>query len=107
MSHPTKFEGVTADTLANVYFDGKVISHTLHFADKTRKTLGIILPGSYSFNTGAPERMDITAGVCRVRLAGEDEWAVYAAGAGFNVPGNSSFEIAVEEGQAQYICSFE
>lgn len=106
MTAPSEFPSVTAVTLANVYFDGKVVSHTLLFADGSKKTLGLIFPGSFSFDTGAPERMDITAGTCTVRLSGESAFKTYGAGTSFDVPGSSSFEIAVESGVAQYVCSF-
>lgn len=92
---------------ANIYFDGKVVSHTLTTAQGERKTLGIIYAGSYKFNTDAPERMEIIAGTCRVRQAGEKEWKPYAAGTLFEVPGKSAFEIAVDSGLAEYICTFE
>jgi len=91
---------------ANVYFDGKVVSHTVHFKDGSKKTLGLIYPGSFNFKTGAPENMEIIAGVCKAKLAGESGWKSYAAGSAFQVPGNSSFDIAVESGVAEYICSF-
>ncbi len=100
-----QFENVTAVAKANVYFDGKVVSHTLLLPDGSRKTLGVIFPGCYSFNTEAPERMDITDGACRVKLAGQGEWSDYAAGDAFDVPGHSAFEIAAD-GVCQYICSF-
>jgi uncharacterized protein YaiE (UPF0345 family) len=106
MTAPAEFPNVTAVTLANVYFDGKVVSHTLMFADGSKKTLGLIFPGSFSFNTGAPERMEITAGTCTVRQKGESSFTTYGAGTYFDVPGSSSFEIAVESGTAQYVCSF-
>ena len=92
---------------ANVYFDGKVVSHTLTTKDGNRKTVGIISAGSYTFNTDTPERMDILAGTCRVRQAGQKEWKPYAAGTMFQVPGKSSFEIAVESGLTEYLCTFE
>jgi len=107
MSHPTEFANVTAVTKANVYFDGKVVSHSILFAGGKKKTLGIIFPGSFTFNTDAAEIMDITAGTCRAKLAGETAFKTYAAGSSFNVPAKSSFEIAVDSGTAQYICSFE
>ncbi len=103
---PEKFENVTAVAKANVYFDGKVVSHTLLFADGERKTLGLIFPGEFTFNTGAPERMEIVAGLCRVRIAGDASWVEYGQGTFFDVPGQSSFEIAVDSGVAEYICSF-
>jgi uncharacterized protein YaiE (UPF0345 family) len=103
---PAEFPGVTAVCKANIYFDGKVISHTLVDADGKKITLGLIFPGSYAFNTGAPERMDMVAGACRVKLAGREGFTAYPAGTTFFVPGDSSFEIAVDEGIAEYICSF-
>jgi uncharacterized protein YaiE (UPF0345 family) len=103
---PEKFDNVSAAVKANVYFDGKVVSHTLHFADGSKKTLGLIYPGTFKFDTGAPERMQITAGSCRVKLAGEKAFKSYPAGSSFDVPGKSAFEIAVDDGIAQYICSF-
>jgi len=104
---PAQFDNVSVICKANVYFDGKVVSHSVDFADGSRKTLGLIYPGSYTFNTGAPEKMEIIAGECRARTAGESEWNTYATGTALNVAGDSSFEIAVDEGVAEYICSFE
>ncbi len=104
---PTRFENVSVDCKANVYFDGKVVSHTVLLDGGVKKTLGLIYTGSFTFNTGAAERMDITSGTCRVRVAGSGEWSTYGAGSFFKVPGNSSFDIAVDTGIAEYICSFE
>jgi purine/pyrimidine-nucleoside phosphorylase len=100
-----KFTNVTVVAKANLYFDGKVVSHTV-LDGQTRRTIGLIYPGAYKFDTGAPERMDIIAGACRVKLAGKSEWANYAAGAFFQVAGKSSFEIAVDSGVAEYVCTF-
>lgn len=102
-----RFEGVTAQALANVYFGGKVVSHALLLADGKKVTLGLIYPGDYHFDTGAAERMDITAGTCRVRLAGEQDFREYAAGTSFDVPAKSFFDIGVDTGIAQYVCSFD
>jgi uncharacterized protein YaiE (UPF0345 family) len=103
---PEKFDNVSVASKANVYFDGKVVSHTI-FVGAAKKTLGLIYPGTYKFNTDAPERMDITAGTCRAKMAGENAFKTYPAGTLFRVAGKSSFEIAVDEGIAQYLCSFE
>ena len=105
-SLPEKFPGVTVLTKANVYFDGKVVSHSVLFSDGTKKTLGLIYPGSYHFGTGAPERMEIVAGACRVTLDGQTAARDYAAGQTFDVPGKSGFTIAVAGGLCEYICSF-
>ncbi len=102
----TEFTHVTAHAKANVYFDGKVVSHTIVLASGAKKTLGLIYPGTYHFNTGAPEIMEIIAGQCRVRLKGETADKIFAAGTHFHVPANSAFDIAVESGICEYICSF-
>lgn len=102
-----KFENVTAVCKANVYFDGKVVSHTILFPDGSKKTIGLIYPGSYYFNTGVPERMDVVAGSCRVKLAGKTDWREYAAGAYFEVPRDSGFDIAVDQGIMEYVCSYQ
>ncbi len=100
-----RLDGVSVETQANVYFDGKCVSHTVHFADGTRKSVGVILPAQLTFNTGAPEVMELVGGRCRVRLTGETDWREYAAGASFDVPGNSRFDIDVQE-TLHYICHF-
>ena len=101
----TQFDNVTVLTKGNVYFDGKCVSHTVILADGTKKTLGVILPASLTFSTGAPEIMEINGGSCNVRLKGEDAWKTYAAGTSFTVAGNSSFDIEVTE-TLDYICHF-
>ena len=103
---PDKFDGVSVVAKANVYFDGKVVSHTVFFPDGAKKTIGLIYPGSFTFTTGAPEVMAIVAGTCRVRLKGESAWKTYAAGTSFTVAANSAFDIEVSSGIAEYVCSF-
>ena len=103
---PTEFRDVTALTKANVYFDGKVISHTLLFLDGSKKTLGLIYPGQYHFNTDKAERMDIVAGHCAIQVDGSTASASYSAGQSFEVPARSGFNIEVKSGLCEYICSF-
>ena len=103
---PERFPEVTVRCKANIYFDGKVVSHALTFADGSTKTLGLIYPGSYRFNTVAAEKMEIIAGSCTVRIAGQGDWIGFAAGTRFEVPANSYFEIAVDGGITEYVCSF-
>jgi uncharacterized protein YaiE (UPF0345 family) len=103
---PSQFPGVTVVAKANVYFDGKVVSHTVLFPDSSKKTLGLIYPGEFHFSTGAPERMEIIAGECRVTLDGASASQPYAAGQHFDVPGKSGFTIAVASGICEYVCSF-
>ncbi len=104
---PQKLQNVSVDLKANVYFDGKVVSHSVYDAAGAKQTIGLIYPGSYQFSTGAPERMVIVAGSCKVKVAGEEEWKTYAAGMEFRVPGNSAFEISVLRGITEYLCIFE
>ena len=101
----SQFDNVSVVKKANLYFDGKCVSHTVVFADGTRKTLGVIFPSTLTFNTGAPEIMEVNAGACRVRLAGSETWESYGAGQQFSVPGNSSFDIEVTE-TLDYVCHF-
>ncbi len=102
----TEFKGVTAVAKANVYFDGKVVSHTILSPDGARKTLGLIYPGSFHFGTAAAERMEIVAGSCRVRLDGTSAWSTHGTGQMFEVPAKSGFDIEVASGICEYICSF-
>jgi hypothetical protein len=101
----TQFDNVSVVKKANVYFDGKCVSHTVVFSDGTRKSVGVIFPSQLTFNTGAPEIMEINGGTCRVRLKGESEWKEYRAGQRFNVDGNSSFDIETVE-TLDYVCHF-
>jgi uncharacterized protein YaiE (UPF0345 family) len=103
---PSEFPNVTAVTKANIYFDGKVVSHSLIFADGSKKTLGLIYPGSYHFGTDKAEHMEIVAGNCAVKLDGETEVRAYTGGQTFDVPAKSGFDIEVAEGICEYICSF-
>jgi hypothetical protein len=105
MSLP-EFSDVTVQAKANIYFDGKVVSHSLRFGDGSRKTVGLIYPGEFHFGTDAPERMEIIAGACRVRLDGAPDFATYEAGSAFDVPGKSGFTIVVTAGITEYVCSF-
>jgi uncharacterized protein YaiE (UPF0345 family) len=102
----TSFSNVTVDAKANIYFDGKVVSHTVRFPDDSKKTLGIIYPGKYHFGTAAPERMEIIAGSCEVILDGTTDVITVEADSSFDVAGNSGFTITVAEGVCEYICSF-
>src|SRR5436190_21023334 len=106
MSIPAEFSAVTAVTIANIYFDGKVVSHSLFFPDGTKKTLGLIYPGKFHFGTDKAERMEIVAGQCTVKLDGQTATNSYAAGQVFEVPAKSGFDIQVNAGLCEYICSF-
>ena len=106
MPIPTEFKNVTAVAKANVYFDGKVVSHSILFPDGSKKTLGLIYPGKFHFGTDKAERMEIVAGSCKVKIDGSNSEQNYAAGQYFDVPAKSGFDIEVGAGICEYICSF-
>ena len=101
----SEFKNVTVVKKANVYFDGKVSSRTILFPDGSRKTLGLMLPGEFKFNTGAKELMEVLEGEMSVLLPGETAWRTVTAGESFEVPANSEFQVQVQS-LADYCCSF-
>jgi uncharacterized protein YaiE (UPF0345 family) len=100
-----KFDNVSVIHKANVYFDGKVTSRTVLFPDGSKKTLGVMLPGEYTFSTDAKERMEILQGSLDVLLPGDNEWKKVQAGEDFYVSGNSKFSLKIHS-VTDYICSF-
>lgn len=98
-------ENVTVVREANIYFEGKVTSRTVQFADGTKKTLGVMLPGEYTFATGSPESMEILAGELDVLLPGDSSWKTIKAGDFFDVPGDSEFSLKVKS-VVDYCCSY-
>ncbi|GGA70448.1 UPF0345 protein [Neiella marina] len=101
----SQFDNVSIIKKANIYFDGKVSSRTVLFADGSKKTLGLMAPGEYTFGTEAAELMEILAGTVQVKLPGATSWLTVAAGQSFDVPANSSFDIQVES-LTDYCCSY-
>jgi uncharacterized protein YaiE (UPF0345 family) len=100
-----QFEQVSIVKKANVYFEGKVTSRTVIFADGTKKTLGIMLPGDYEFGTDVKEIMEIQAGELKVLLPGADEWLHIDGTGEFTVPANAKFKLEVITA-TDYICSY-
>jgi len=103
-----KIDNISITTQANVYFDGKCVSHSFTLADGTKKSVGVILPASLSFNTGAAEIMECVGGACEYKLAGSDDWVKSSTGESFSVPAHSKFDIRVASGvnAYHYICHF-
>ena len=101
----THIAGASVSTQANVYFGGKCISHGITLGDDSKKSVGVILPATLTFNTGAPEIMECVAGSCEYKLTGSDVWLKSVAGEKFSIPGNSKFDIRVTEAY-HYICHF-
>lgn len=101
----SEFNNVTVTREANIYFDGKVTSRTVIFANGSRKTLGIMLPGDYEFGTQETELMEILAGELDVQLPGQDRWQTFTAGQSFEVPASASFKLRVNK-VTDYCCSY-
>lgn len=101
----SEFKNVTVVKKANIYFDGKVASHTILLADGSKKTLGVMQPGEYEFNTQAAEVMELLSGELTVLLPGCNIWQSIGAGQSFDVPANSKFVMRVTK-VSDYCCSF-
>jgi len=99
------FINVDVDKLANIYFEGKVVSRNIYLKDGSKKTLGIMLVGEYEFNTVNRERMEIITGKVRLKLKDDNEWKLITNGMEFNIPKNSSFKLEVIE-LVNYTCSY-
>lgn len=100
-----RFENVTVLRKANIYYGGNVTSRTVLFADSARKTLGVILPGTYEFGTAEREHMEILAGTLRALLPGAEQWQAFGEGQTFDVPANSRFTVKAD-GVVDYCCSY-
>ena len=101
----SQFENVSVVREANIYFDGNVTSRSINFEDGSVKTLGIMLPGEYEFNTDDKELMEIMSGELEVLLPGYSEWQTIQGGESFEVPPNSSFQLKIKT-ITDYCCSF-
>lgn len=88
----------------NTYFDGGVKS--LGFAQQDGdSSVGVMASGEYTFGTGAPEKMTVVKGALTIKRADEEQWTTFTAGQAFDVVGNSSFDVKVEE-PAAYLCEY-
>lgn len=101
----TVFNNVTVVKKANVYFDGKVISRTILFDDGSKKTLGFMLPGDYTFDTADKEIMEILDGELDLKLPGSNEWVKIKGGESFEIPANAEFSMKVVK-PVDYCCSY-
>lgn len=101
----SEFRNVTVVKKANMYFNGHVTSRTVLFSDGTKKTLGFIMPGEYSFSTVASEIMEVLAGQLDVLLPDEPKWKTIDEGESFIVPAHSRFKVKVQA-FTDYCCSY-
>tara|TARA_B100000965_G_scaffold403693_1_gene432488 strand:- start:551 stop:868 length:318 start_codon:yes stop_codon:yes gene_type:complete len=98
-------KNVDVDILANIYFEGKVISRNIFLKDGSKKTLGVMLVGEYEFNTASKELIEIHSDKLKLKLKGKEEWKLIIEGMDFNIPKNSSFKLEVLE-LVNYTCSY-
>jgi len=101
----SEFNNVTVLKKANIYFDGKVTSRTVIFPDNSRRTLGIMLPGEYIFNTDDKEIVEISSGELEVLIMDAEGWKTITAGMQFEVPAKSKFSLKVKT-VTDYCCSY-
>ena len=101
----SNFENVNVEKKVNIYFDGKVISRNIIFNDGSIKTLGVMLPGEYEFNTESKELMEIISGKLEYQLQNKKDWITVTDGMDFNILKNSSFKVKVLQ-IVNYCCSY-
>jgi hypothetical protein len=101
----SEFNNVTIVKKANIYFGGQVISHSVIFADGSKKTLGVMQAGEYEFSTGAAEVMEILSGGVEWQMKGEEKWQKVVGGESFSVAADSTFLMKVAV-VTDYCCSY-
>ncbi len=100
-----ELKNITIKKEANIYYDGKVTSRSIVLEDGSVQSLGIMLPGEYTFGTDAAEIMEMMSGELEIRLPGETEFKTLSTPETFNVPANSSFDLKIHT-VTDYCCSY-
>ena len=91
-----QFDQVSVGKKANVYFDGKCVSHTVTLADGTRKSVGVILPSTLRFDLTTKEVMEVVDGTAYVSINGEAEKS-FSAGQSWTVEAGAYFVIRADQ----------
>ena len=99
-----QFDQVSVGKKANVYFDGKCVSHTVSLADGTRKSVGVILPSTLRFDLTTKEEMEVVDGTAYVSINGEAEKS-FSAGQSWTVEAGAYFVIRADQ-PVHYVCHF-
>ncbi|KAB2824577.1 MULTISPECIES: pyrimidine/purine nucleoside phosphorylase [Aliivibrio] len=88
----------------NSYFEDKVKS--IGFVQKNNSiSVGVMLPGNYTFGTNAAEKMSVITGALTIKRSTDADWVVFSSGEDFSVEGNSSFDVKVEV-ETAYLCEY-
>ena len=101
----SSFENVSVTKKANIYFDGKCISHTVQNSDGIRKSVGVILPSTLRFDLTTKEIMEVVSGTAYVSVNGEPE-KTFTDGQEWEVQAGGYFIVRVTE-PLHYVCHFE
>lgn len=101
----SKLTNVTIDVSANIYYDGAVTSRTVYLESGEKVTLGIMMPGDYTFGTEKKEIMEIASGELSILLPNETEWRTINAPETFEVPANASFSLKITK-VTDYLCRY-
>ena len=100
----SEIKNITIKKEANIYYDGKVTSRTITLNNGDTQSLGIMLPGEYTFGTDLAEIMEIMSGELDIKLPNE-QWKTLNTPEIFNVPANSSFDLKIKT-VTDYCCSY-
>ncbi|MDB2479092.1 pyrimidine/purine nucleoside phosphorylase [Alphaproteobacteria bacterium] len=100
-----EFKNVDVKKIANIYFEGNVVSRNISLSDGSIKTLGVMLPGNYEFSTEKKEYMEILSGEMKLQLRDSKNWETIKEGMSFYVPKNSSFKVEIKK-LVNYCCSY-
>ena len=100
-----EFINVKVEKKANIYFDGSVISRNITFHDGAIKSLGVMMPGEYEFNTDSKEIMEIISGKLEYQILNQTGWTLITDKMSFDVPAKSSFKVKVLQ-ISHYCCSY-
>ncbi len=101
----TMIKNVSVEKKVNVYFEGKVTSRNIFLEDGSKKTLGVMMPGTYEFGTEKKEIMEIFSGKLKVLLPGQSQWQEIKDNTSFEVPAKSKFKLEIFE-LTDYCCSY-
>lgn len=89
----------------NEYFEGNVKSLGVN-GPTGKKTVGVMAPGEYEFDTTAKETMTVIAGELSVFYAEDNDWEEFGPGSAFDVPANSKLRIKTDQ-ETAYLCEYE
>ena len=99
-----QFDQVSVGKKANVFFDGKCVSHTVTLANGVRKSVGVVLPSTLRFDLSTKEVMEVVDGNAFVSINGAPE--EFKAGQSWTVEKGGYFIIRAEA-PVHYVCHFE